>query len=80
MKQHVVLGRKLKRIEDDLHHVSREIIHISPKAERAINKLRRIHELLNVVQCNLEARMFDEHGDDGAFTIYFGRRKSTGNK
>lgn len=74
MEQHVTLSKEIDASYEAIHRAIRILSPVTPKNERALRRLWRISDAHTEARCDLENRMFREHGDDGSFDVYFGRR------
>ena len=74
MEQHVALSMELRAIQASVFRAAKILSPVTPKNDCALKKIWRILDAIVVAKCDLENRMFREHGDDGSFDVYYGRR------
>lgn len=70
MGRHQEIGLELARIRDRLTTLSAEIGNAYPKGSKAARLANRVVEPLDQLRAELDSRMFSEHPDDDAASVY----------
>ncbi|MFO0847726.1 MAG: hypothetical protein U0871_04065 [Gemmataceae bacterium] len=78
MDWHRSVGSELKTMYDRMITLSVDIANTYGKNNRLGRKSLNMTEVLSSVRSELEDRMFQEHGDEGDVTVYYGRRDHAG--